>query len=237
MAREGGFLEGGGFGGGCVLRRRSARTRFLRRRSAHTRHFADWDGFAGEAGFVDAQGERIQHFGIGGDTGAALDEDDITDDEFVAGQLADFAIAPDDDGRFVVHLAQQVEFAAGAVFVGEAESGGQEDGDEDTQALQQVALDGADGQGDDGGQAEDADDGVVEFLEVETPPGGARGWGDAVGAVFGAAGHDFGGGQAGGVALLHIRMIIGAGKSVTPNCWGGYSLIGIALIAHLCYVM
>ena len=207
MAREGGFIQSGCFGGGAGV---------LRRRSARTRHLADRDGFAGQAGLIHAQRERFQHFGIGGDARAHLHQHDIADHQLVPRQLADFAVAPDDDGRFVVHLAEQVEFAAGAVFVGEAESGGQEDGDEDAQALQQVALDGADGQGDDGGQAEDADDGVVEFLEVEAPPGRTRRRCDAVGAVLGAAGHDFGGGQARSVALLHIRMIIGAGKSVTP---------------------
>lgn len=194
MAREGRLFELGG--GGCVLRRRSARTRVLR-------YFADRDGFAGEARFVDAQGERLQHFGIGGDAGATLDEDDITDHEFVAGELTDGTVAADDDRGIVVDLAEQVEFATGAVLVEEAEGGGEENGEEDTQAFEEVAFDNADEEGDEGSEAEDADDGVVEFAQVEAPPGGARRWGDAVGAMFGAAGGDFSGREAGGIAGLH----------------------------------
>ena len=154
-------------------------------------HFADRDGFAGEARFVDAQGECSEHFGIGGDAGAALDEDDIAHDEFMAGEFDDGAFAADDDEGFVIDLAEQVEFAAGAVLVEEAEGGGEENGEEDAEGFEEVAFDGADGEGDEGGEAEDADDGVVEFAQVEAPPGGTRRWGDAVGAVFGAAGGDF----------------------------------------------
>ena len=60
------------------------------------------------------------------------------------GQLLNLAAAADGDGGFVVDLAEQVKFAAGAVFVEETEGGGQENGEQDAEGFEEVAFDGAD---------------------------------------------------------------------------------------------
>ena len=112
--------------------------------------FLHGDGFAGQGGFVGAQGVSLDEAGVGRDAVPRLQQKDVAGDELPGGDLPDPSVPP--------HLhhgggkaRQRRHRLFGAVLLGEAEQRVQEDDGDDRDGVHDVAQQG----GDDGRPEED----------------------------------------------------------------------------------
>ncbi len=120
--------------------------------------------FAGQARLVHLQRDSFDELSVGRDFLAGVQDDDVADDDVLAGYFVDFPAPQDGDGRFLAHLVQQVEFLVGVVFEVEADAGGQEDCEEDADGLGVLVFNDGDDEREDRSYQQDADDRVLEFF-------------------------------------------------------------------------
>ena len=103
------------------------------------REFPDRIGFAGEAGFIQLQIDRLQHSGIRRNLFALFDENHIAHHQIAPGHHHKRPVPDHLVGKIVVALVQQVELLLRPVFVQEGDEGRQQNRHQNAAPLDPVA--------------------------------------------------------------------------------------------------
>jgi len=143
--------------------------------------------FSGQARLVDLQRDGLHQLSVGRHFLAGVQYDDVAHDHVFSWNLVYFSVSDDGDGCFFSHLVEEVELLVGVVFKVESYARGEEDGEEYSDGFGILAFDDGDDEREYGSHQQDADDGVLEFLQVKFPYGRSFGWSQQVGSMLGTA--------------------------------------------------
>ena len=175
--------------------------------------------FARKRRLVHAERHRLDEFAVGRHRFARLDDHQIAYDHFAARYFAHRAAAPHLDGLIVVDPVEAAEAAHGVPFEEKAHARGQQNGAQNADGLDEVALDERHRQRQGGGDEQHDDDRVAEFLGQQPPCRIVARRRDDVGPVRGAADRH----------LLRIETLFGVGDHIgdIQRCYKNSSSGGI----------
>ena len=152
--------------------------------------FPDRFRFAGERGFHCAELDGVEQAQVGGHDVAGFKPDDVAGHQLPRGEFLQFAVAADAHAR-AGQLLEGGHGLLGAVFLDETQHAEQHDDGQNGDGLGDVAEE----QGQNRCADENEDHGLDELGEEHPPSGPGNGFPQFVGAVDGAPGAGFGGGE------------------------------------------